>query len=166
MTLTSEEYRAIRTTLGLTQEEAMRFHKLKNVRTIKRWESGAHVTSESACQNIIQLFKRVNEAVNRITDGLKDSFDATPREEWSPAVLIQFSEADFKKYLSEFEKMPVNIHKAIVHRIYTELSECGYPVGIISFNEEKYNEFLCTYGLTDSEEARALWATSAYSACP
>lgn len=162
MILTSEEYRAIRTTLGLTQEEAMRFHNVKNVRTIKRWEAGLHVTSEKACDEIMKLFKRVNATVNNTADEVKASFDATPREEWSPAILIQFSETEYKKYLPALSELTHSVHKAIVQRIYTELSECGYPVGIIAFNEKNYHEFLDKHNLRDVEETRALWATITY----
>lgn len=161
--MTSEEYRAIRTALGLTQEDAMRLHNLKNVRTIKRWESDSHVTSEKACDEILSLLKLFNKCVNTMVDDLRDEFDATPREEWSTAVLIQYSEAEFKKYASELEKMTYNTYKALVQRIYTELSEEGYPVGIIAFNQQDCDSFLSKYGLKDTEEARALWAHASYN---
>lgn len=161
--LTAEEYRAIRSVLGFTQEEAKNFHKVQNIRTIQRWEAGTSFVSELACDKIMDLFKLINEQVNTACDKIQEHFESVPEEHWQTSVLIVYPDACYKQYVFGIGDLPNSIHKTMVNRIYTEMNELGYPVGIITFNPQAYFTFLAANGLKDSHESRAAWAVQAYT---
>jgi len=161
--LTAEEYRAIRTALGFTQEQAKEFHRVQNVRTIKNWEKGTSWVSELACDKILDLFKRINTLVYAAEDKIRDTFDNLPRDEWDVAVLIQYPDSCYKQFVFDIGDLPNSVHKKMIERIYTDLTDDGYPVGIITFNPQDYFTFLSAQGLKDTQDARALWATTRYS---
>lgn len=161
--LSAEEYRAIRSVLGFTQEEAKAFHKVQNIRTIQRWEAGTSFVSELACDKIMELFKLINEQVNTACDKIEEHFESIPEEEWQTSVLIVYPDACYKQYVFGIGDLPNSIHKTMVNRIYTEMNELGYPVGIITFNPQAYFTFLASNGLQDCHESRAAWAVQAYT---
>ncbi len=160
--LTSAEYAAIRKTLGFTQQEAAEFHKVQNVRTIKRWENGDSWVSELACEKITQLFKIINTQVREACEIIAADFDSKPKEEWDVAVLIQYPDACYARFVTGIGNLPNSVHKTMVNRIYLSLTEQGYPVGIIMFNPQSYFSFLAANGREDSQESRAIWAAAAY----
>ena len=164
--LTAEEYRAIRTALGFTQQEAADFHRVQNIRTIIRWERGDSWVSELACDKIIGLFKRINTLVYAAEYKIRESFDNLPRDEWDVAVLIQYPDSCYKQFVFDIGDLPNSIHKTMINRIYTDMTEEGYPVGIIMFNPADYFTFLSANGLQDCHESRSAWATAAYPKQP
>ena len=161
--LSAEEYRAIRTVLGLTQEEAQKLHKVQNRKTIQRWENGDSFVSELACDTIMSLFKTINAQVNETCDMIQEHFENLPEEEWQTSVLIVYPDSCYKQYIFGMGDLPNSIHKTMVNRIYTEMNELGYPVGIITFNPQAYFTFLASNGLQDCHESRSAWAAQAYS---
>ena len=161
--LTAEEYRAIRSVLGFTQEEAKNFHKVQNIRTIQRWEAGTSFVSELACDKIMDLFKLINEHVNTACDKIAEHFESLPKEQWQTSVLIVYPDSCYKQYIFGIGDLPNSVHKTMINRIYTEMNELGYPVGIITFNPQAYFTFLASNGLKDCHESRATWAAQAYS---
>lgn len=160
--LTAEEYRAIRTALGFTQVEAQAFHRVQNVRTIKNWEKGTSFVSELACDKIVGLFKQVNKLVYATEDKITEHFNSVPKKDWQTAVLIQYPDSCYKQFVFDIGDLPNSIHKKMIERIYTDLTEEGYPVGIIMFNAADYFTFLSANGLQDCHESRSAWATAAY----
>ena len=162
--LTSIEYTAIRKTLGFTQEEAAEFHQVQNVRTIKRWEKGDSWVSYIACEKITELFKLINYQVNETCDMIASKFDNQAKDLWEIAVLIQYPDSCYKKFVVGIGNLPNSVHKTMINRIYTNLTTRGYPVGIIMFNPQEYLTFLGVNGLSDCQESRATWAATSYSA--
>lgn len=160
--LTSAEYAAIRKTLGFTQQEAAEFHKVQNVRTIKRWENGDSWVSELACEKIIQLFRLINAQVRETCEMIATDFNSKPEEEWDVAVLIQYPDTCYAKFVAGIGNLPNSVHKTMINRIYSSLTEQNYPVGIIMFNPQDYFSFLAANGRVDNQESRAIWAAAAY----
>lgn len=160
--LTAEEYRAIRTALGFTQEQAKEFHRLQNVRTIKNWEKGTSWVSELACDKIMALFTQINNLINATEDKIVSFYNSLPKDKWQTTVLIQYPDSCYKKFVLDIGDLPNSIHKTMINRIYTDMTEDGYPVGLIMFNSQDYFTFLSANGLKDSHESRSAWAVATY----
>lgn len=149
--LTSDEYKALRQLLGFTQEQAKEFHKVQNIRTIKRWESGYSRVSELACDKITELSKKINWTINEC---LKLA-DAPDVEE---VVLIVYPESCYKKFAAGFEDLPNSVHRAAIARTYSGITQLGKKCGIVEFNPQDYFIFLSANNVKDSPAARSAWA--------
>lgn len=153
--LTAEEYKTIRQTLGFSQAEAAAFHKLQNVRTVKRWENGDSFVSEIACNKITRLFELINaqvkSAVEQIVKMPKDTVN----------VLVIYPEG-CRDLISGLGDLPTSIHTAMIRRIYVAARELGRDVGIVTFNPQSYFSFLATNNLKDGHDGRSTWACFEY----
>lgn len=129
--LTAEEYKTIRQTLGFSQAEAAAFHKLQNVRTVKRWENGDSFVSELACNKITRLFElikaQIKSAVEKIIKMPKDT----------EIVLVVYPEG-CRDLIPGLGDLPVSVHTAMIRRVYVAAKELGYNVGLITFNPQSY----------------------------
>lgn len=151
--LTAAEYKLIRQSLGLTQEQAAEFHKVKNRRTIVRWEKGDSFISDIACDKILNLAEKVDWTVSQAVELARS---ADPKE--TEITLIIYPDSCFKNYAIGFEDLPNSVHQAMIARIYNTLKSLGYEAGVVEFNEQAYLSFLNSHGLTDTQDARAAWA--------
>lgn len=151
--LTAAEYKLIRQSLGLTQEQAAEFHKVKNRRTIVRWEKGDSFISDIACDKILNLAEKVDWTVSQAVELARS---ADPKE--TEITLIIYPDSCFKNYAIGFEDLPNSVHQAMIARIYNTLKSLGYKAGVVEFNEQAYLSFLNSHGLTDTQDARAAWA--------
>lgn len=151
--LTAAEYRALRQLLGLTQEDSAKFHKVQNVRTIKRWEKGDSWVSEMACDKILALFEKVNWTINQAV------FEA---EKLPPSdteiVLIIYPDSCYEKFAVGMKDLPNNVHQAMISRLYARLKEKGYVVGIVEFCPQDYFIYLAAHNMKDGQDARSQWA--------
>ena len=151
--LTSSEYKALRQLLGFTQEEAAKFHKVQNVRTIKRWEKGDSWVSEMACDKILDLLKKVNWTIEQAV---------LEAEKLPPAdmeiVLIVYPDACYRKFVAGMDEIPNNVHRTMISRVYVRLKERGYNVGIVEFCPQDYFIYLAAHDLKDSPDVRSQWA--------
>lgn len=154
--MTAEEYKAIRLILGMTQEEAADFHKVQNVRTIKRWEKGESWVSERACDKITGLLEKVNRTIDAVLDISKEILK---KGDELDGVMIVYPDSCYKKFAVGFADLPNSIHKAMVTRIYLALKELGVETGIVEFNPQDYFTYLSIHGLEDSQAVRAAWAS-------
>jgi transcriptional regulator with XRE-family HTH domain len=156
--LTPQEYKAIRESLGFTQEEAADFHRVQNVRTIKRWENGSSYVSALACNKITELLTRINWAIKEALKVYQDFIDAHPNDELEVALIV-YPEDCYKKFAVGFEDLPNNVHRAMVKRLYLALREMNIDAGIVLFNPQDYFTFLAVNNLTDNQASRGAWAT-------
>lgn len=152
--LTGSEYKAIRQTLGFTLEEAKKFHKVQNITTIKRWESGYSRVSELACDKIMALFERTNWVIAQAIDVYKELRQKGDVE----IVLIVYPESCIHKFVHDLGDLPASVHRATVGRTYIALKELGADVGIVEFNPQDYFIFLGKNNLTDGQDSRSAWA--------
>lgn len=158
--LTALEYKTIRILLGFSQEEAKEFHGVKNIRTIKRWESGQSRVSELACDKIMDLFKKINWVIGQ---GVR-SYENLPEEvrQKTEVTLIFYPDSCYKKFAVGFENLPNSVHKTAVSRLFAELIERGVKVGIVEFNPQDYFSFMGANNYKDAQDVRALWAGDYY----
>lgn len=154
--LTNTEYRAIRKLLGFSIVEAKEFHKVQNVSTIKRWESGYSQVSEIACDKIISLLNTINATISM---GVEEYLKSKASE----IVLIVYPDSCYKKFVAGIGDLPNSVHKAMITRIYNELRKYNVDVHIVEFNPQDYFSFIGARGLSDSQDARAAWAADYYS---
>ena len=144
--LTSEEYRAIRKTLGFSQQEVADFHGLSVDHTIKQWESGKSTTSYPACEKITHLLDLINDHIEEVIE--------TWENDKQDVFLITYDEQDYKKQYN----LSCSVYNAMIYRIYTELKRIGANAYIVKFNKSSYAYFMADNGLTDSPENRTKWA--------
>ena len=156
--LTPQEYKAIRESLGFTQEEVADFHHLQSVRTIKKWERGDSYVSELACDKITSLLERVNWAIKEALKVYKDFQEKHPEDEIE-VTLIVYPEECYQKFAVGFEDLPNNVHRAMVKRLYLALREMNIDTGIVLFNPQDYFTFLAVNNLTDNQASRGAWAS-------
>lgn len=150
--LTAQEYKALRELLGFTQEEAKEFHKVQNIRTIKRWESGYSRVSEIACDKIMDLAKKIDWSISQC---IKIALEQDIKE----AVLIVYPDSSYRKFAVGFSNLPNSVHRAAVARTYAAMTNANIKCGIVEFNVQDYMAFLAANGLTDSQNSRSVWAT-------
>lgn len=153
--LTAEEYRTIRQTLGFTQEEAKNFHRVQNVRTIKRWENGDSFVSDIACEKISALFERINKIVADAISHIADHPEAQ-------IVLIIYPDG-CREMVYGLGDLPLSIHNAMIQRVYSGARAAGYKVGLVTFNPQEYIAWCAANGLKDSQDTRSAWAASVYN---
>ena len=156
-TLTAIEYRTIRQTLGFSQEEAAAFHKVQNVRTINRWESGKSFVSEIACQKILKLYGKINSQIEKAKKKISE-YSAQDIE----VTLIIYPEG-CRNMILGWGKLPLSVHTAMIKRIYNEVTAAGSKVGLVTFDMQSYITFLSANGLKDCHESRCQWSNYVYS---
>lgn len=153
--LTAEEYKTLRQILGFTQEEAAKFHRVHNLRTIQRWEKGTSFVSELACDKITALFRQVSliveTAVNKAIEAKKEHPDME-------VTLIVYPDSCYKKYVWDIGNLPNSVHRAMIARVYAELQANDIKCGIVEFNAQDYFSYMGIHGLTDSPDTRSAWA--------
>ena len=150
--LTAEEYRALRELLGFTQAEAAEFHKVQNMRTIRRWESGDSWVSELACDKISQLAIQIEQRINA-------GFEQWQKGKYPVTLLIY---PDDCKMAIGFEDLPNSVHRAMVYRLYAKIKEAGGEVSIVTFNPQLYMIWLAQHKLKDNQAHRGAWAAEYY----
>ena len=150
--LTADEYRKIRQSLGLSLEDARDFHGVESVNTIKKWESGKSAVSEKASLKITDLAQRVAWTISQ---ALQQAEKCPPDSEVD---LILYARQNFK-FCAGAEEMPPSVHWVMIRNTARLLKEKGYTVRVVEFNPQDYLSFLALKGLTDSQDARAFWAT-------
>ncbi len=153
--LTAEEYKTIRQTLGFSQAEAAAFHKLQNIRTVKRWENGDSFVSELACNKITRLFELIKAQIKSAVEKIIQ----TPRD--TEIVLVVYPEG-CRDLIPGLGDLPMSVHNAMIRRVYIAARELGQDVGIVTFNPQSYFSFLAARGLTDNQDNRAKWACYQY----
>lgn len=152
--LTSAEYKSLRQLLGFSQAEAAAFHKVQNLRTIQRWESGASWPSELACDKICNLANKINWSVEQ---AVKAFSQFNPNE--VDITLIVYPDECYRKFVHDMEDLPNSVHRAMIARIYAKMREMGYSAGVVEFNIQDYFAYLASHGLSDRQDARAAWAS-------
>lgn len=144
----------LRQLLGFTQAEVATFHKVQNLRTIQRWESGASYPSELACDKICALAERIDwsidQAVKQFSQFRPDEVEVT---------LIVYPDECYRKFVVNMFDLPNSVHRAMISRVYALLRQKGYSAGVVEFNPQDYFAYLAMHGMTDSQDARAAWAT-------
>lgn len=153
--LTAEEYKTIRQILGFTQEEAAKFHRVQNLRTIQRWEKGTSFVSELACDKITALFEQVSAVVDAAVDKALEAAEKHPEIE---VTMIIYPNNCYKKYVREIGDLPNSVHRAMIGRVYSELMSCGVKCGVVEFNAQDYFNYMAMHGLTDTPDTRSAWA--------
>lgn len=156
-TLTAIEYRTIRQTLGFSQEEAAAFHKVQNVRTINRWESGKSFVSELACQKILKLYEKINSQIDKARTEI-NKYSAKDIE----VVLIIYPEG-CRNMICGWKDLPLSVHTAMTKRIYNEVKAAGGKIGLVTFDMQSYITFLSANGLKDCHESRCKWSNYVYN---
>jgi len=156
--LTSAEYRLIRKFCGLTKEDAMILHGVKNLRSIERWESGYSNISENASKTILEF----NDEINKIVQNTIDLFiDITNKQGQAPdeIVLVAYDNETYPKYSdAAVERFPLNAHNALLIRTWQTLKDKGANVRILDFDEESYLDFLDRENLTHNSSSISTWA--------
>lgn len=151
--LTSAEYKSLRQLLGFSQAEAAAFHRVQNLRTIQRWESGASWPSELACDKICALAEKIewsiDQAIEKFSKFQPDEVDVT---------LIVYPDKCYRKFVTNMDDLPNSVHRAMISRTYAILRKKGYTAGIVEFNPQDYFSYLAALGIIDSQTARASWA--------
>lgn len=152
--LTSAEYKALRQLLGFSQAEAAAFHKVQNLRTIQRWESGASWPSELACDKMCALAEQIDwsidQAVKQFSQFRPDEVEVT---------LIVYPDECYRKFVANMGDLPNSVHRSMISRTYALLRKKGYSAGVVEFNVQDYFSYLATHGMTDGQDARAAWAS-------
>ena len=152
--LTSAEYKALRQLLGFSQPEAAAFHKVQNVRTIQRWETGTSWPSELACDKICALAEQIewsiDQAVKQFSAFSPDEVEVT---------LIVYPDECYRKFVVNMGDLPNSVHRAMISRTFAILRKKGYSAGVVEFNAQDYFSYLAIHGLGDSQDARAAWAS-------
>lgn len=152
-TLTAVEFTLLRKILGFTQESIAKFLKV-NEKTIWRWENGGKPSKNAS--------ERLLETMNQI-DLMLDAFVYQIENE------CQKSESEIEVYLliypdncyTEFAKMgdlPNGVHRALIARIYNEITQRGYQTAVVEFELNSYMAYIADHGFKDSQDARAAWA--------
>lgn len=156
--LTAAEYKSLRQLLGFSQAEAAAFHRVQNLRTIQRWESGASWPSEIACDKICALAEKIEwsieQAVEQFSKFRSDDVEVT---------LIVYPDECYRKFVINMGDLPNSVHRAMISRTYAVLRKKGYTAGVVEFNPQDYFSYLAARGITDSQDARAAWATDYHS---
>jgi len=152
--LTAAEYKALRQTLGMTQQEAADFHRVQGVLTIKRWEKGTSWVSEIACDRIVELFNKINTTISAAVH----EYEKSAQKGEVDVVLIIYPDSCYQKFVVGIGDLPNSVHKAMISRLYAELKKRGVKVGIVEFNPQDYFTFLAQNGFSDGQDVRAAWA--------
>lgn len=151
--LTGRDYQIIRQELGLSIEEACKFHNLKSSATITRWETEKTAPTEKATNKILDLYQKINWTIIQAVEQYKNS----PKD--TEIVLIIYPDECYKKFVVGIGDLPNSIHKTMITRLYNELLKLGANVKIVVFNPQDYFIFLASNGLEDSQDTRGMWAT-------
>lgn len=158
--LTAPEYKAIRQTLGFTQEEVAEFHHCRNLRTIRRWERGDSQVSLIACDKITALLEQINRIISAAVEQAEEQ--ARQHADFEVVLLI-YPDSCYRQYAYGFAELPNNIHRTMIFRTYQSLRVLGIKCGIVEFEPQFYFTYLAAHGLKDSPAARAEWAAQYHS---
>nr|DAR21210.1 MAG TPA: putative transcriptional regulator [Caudoviricetes sp.] len=139
--LTGLEIKTIREELGLTQAELMRLMKVKNYRTIQRWEYEEGRAPTGACDEIVELLKTAYVEITGTVESLVAKYK---RWEYADFALILYPE-DVKR-------------NAAVRKVYCRFIAEGKKAHMVRFDEEDYNNYLAAQNLSDCEKNRDAWA--------
>lgn len=123
--LTGLEIKTIREELGLTQSEFQRILKVKNYRTIQRWEYADCRAPIGACDEIIELLKTAYIEITNTVESLTTKYK---RWEYADFALILYPE-DVKR-------------NAAVRKVYCRFIAEGKKAHLVRFDEEDYNNYL------------------------
>lgn len=157
--LTNAEYKALRTYLGLSQEEATRLHGLKNVKTVQRWENGHSFISDIACNKLLEIFGKVQTVIEgTLAQFSQDGGNANDR-----VVLIIYPDDCYREYVTDIGDLPNSVHQSMMNKLYIELRHLGVDAHIVMFDKTSYQEWLANSRQQDGHEARSLWAIQYYS---
>lgn len=135
------EMKTIREELGLTQSEFQRILKVKNYRTIQRWEYADCRAPIGACDEIIELLKTAYIEITNTVESLTTKYK---RWEYADFALILYPE-DVKR-------------NAAVRKVYCRFIAEGKKAHLVRFDEEDYNNYLSAQNLSDCEKNRDAWA--------
>lgn len=152
--LTAEEYRAIRILLGMTLKEAKEFHRVQNVSTIKRWESGYSRVSELACDKITRLLEQINWVIDQAIQLYEANLDRGDLK----VTLITYPDDCLTKFVSDWGDLPPSVHHSMIFRTYINLKARGAKVGVVKFNPQDYFAYMASHNLKDCQSTRAAWA--------
>lgn len=149
--LTGEEYRALRKTLGLTQQEAIELHGINRTQTLKQWEWDKSTISIPACDKITELSNKINDLIEEVI--------VKWEQDKQDVFLITYDDDDYQKYIFGLGRnLPNNVHKMMTYRAYVELKRLGALAYIVKFNKISYAHYLAEFGSTDTPENRTSWA--------
>lgn len=150
--LTNEEYRAIRKTLGFSQDEAASFHGIKRKETLVWWENGKSTISVPACEKITDFLNKTYEII-------EDVINDWEKDKEQEVVFITYDDQDYRKYIFGLGRtLPNSVHTALMYRAYIELKRLGAKAYIVKFNKSSYAYFLTERGSEDTPEMREKWS--------
>ena len=149
--LTGEEYRAIRKTLGMSQQDACDFHKIRQTQSIKGWEWGKNTVSLQACDSITELLNKINDKIEEII--------VKWEQDKQDVFLITYDEEDYQKYIFGLGRyIPNSVYTMMIYRAYVELKRIGALAYIVKFSRPSFAYFMADNGMTDTPENREKWA--------
>ena len=139
--LTGIEIKTIREEIGITQSELMRLLKVKNYRTVQRWEYEEGRAPTGACDEIVELLKNSYSEQSDIVESLVAKYK---RWEYADFALILYPE-DVKR-------------NAAVRKAFFRFIAEGKNAHLVRFDKEDYNNYLSAQNLSDCEKNRDAWA--------
>lgn len=158
--ITAEEYKALRIMCGFSQEQAKEFHKVQNIRTIRRWENGESWVSELAANKILDLNEKLQWSVTQATEQYLAA--AEKGIEIDKIVLIVYPEG-CRRMINNMGDLPCSVHNMLIQRTYLALKSVGADVAIVEFNMQDYFTYLAKNNFKDSQDIRGAWAADYYS---
>ncbi|MCL1074466.1 DUF4447 family protein [Shewanella dokdonensis] len=161
--LNPTEFRALRWSLGLSEELAAQLLKV-SVETLKQWEDGSLPAPELAQKQLLDIDDIIEMQVLNTCDGIEAMFKKEPKRRL--AFVVYPSQAIYTQYNPEFlSSLPLTeLYTTAAWRIKKECKlVLEVEIALVPLDVESYKAFREQAGLGESRESRAKWAASQLS---